>query len=52
MLGVDSSSNEMLALSSHPQQALSMSDLIEVIRQKDSYSESFGGWNHEKNTQK
>ena len=42
LIGVDPSSNEMLVLSGRPAQALSMSDLIEVIRQKDSYSESFG----------
>ncbi|MBV5331669.1 hypothetical protein JZU69_04695, partial [bacterium] len=52
LIGVDPSSNEMLVLSGHPAQALSMSDLIEVIRQKDSCSESFGGWNHEKNNPK
>lgn len=31
MIGVDPSSNEILALSSHPQQALSITDLVNVI---------------------
>jgi DNA-binding NarL/FixJ family response regulator len=41
LIGVDSSSNEMLALSSHPAQALSVTDLIKVIHQKESISEPF-----------
>lgn len=36
LIGVDPSSNEMLVLSSHPAQALSITDLLNVIHQKDS----------------
>jgi hypothetical protein len=35
LIGVDPSSNEMLVLSSHPAQALSISDLVEVIQGRD-----------------
>ena len=38
LIGVDPSSDEMLVLSSHPAQALSISDLVEVI-QKERYGE-------------
>ncbi len=34
LLGVDPNSNELLVLSSHPQQALSVSDLVQIIQQK------------------
>jgi hypothetical protein len=34
LIGVDSSSNEMLALSSHPAQALSVTDLVNVIARR------------------
>jgi hypothetical protein len=40
LIGVDPSSDELLILSSYPQQALSMSDLVEVIRRQDPNSES------------
>jgi len=36
LIGVDPSKDETLVLSSHPVQALSVADLIKVIRQKDS----------------
>ncbi len=36
LIGVDSSRDEMLVLSSHPAQALSMADLVNVIHQKES----------------
>ncbi len=35
LIGVDPSRDEMLVLSSSPEQALSMADLVKVIRQKD-----------------
>ena len=41
LIGVDASSNEMLVLSGHPQQALSIADLVEVINQKESNSKPF-----------
>ncbi len=34
LIGVDASSNELLVLSSRPQQALSVADLVEVIQQQ------------------
>ncbi len=34
LIGVDSSRDEMLVLSSHPAKALSMADLVSVIHQK------------------
>lgn len=34
LLGVDPNSNELLVLSGHPQQALSVSDLVQIIQQK------------------
>ncbi len=36
LIGVDFSMDKMLVLSSHPEQALSMADLVSVIHQKDS----------------
>jgi hypothetical protein len=41
LIGVDPSRDEMLVLSSHPAQALSITDLVEVIHQKESISEPF-----------
>ena len=38
LIGVNPSGDEMLVLSSHPVQALSVADLIYVIHQKDSSS--------------
>jgi hypothetical protein len=38
LIGVDPSRDEMLVLSSHPAQALSVTDLIYVIHRKDSSS--------------
>jgi hypothetical protein len=39
LIGVDPDSNEMLVLSSRSKQALSMSDLVNTIRQQDANSE-------------
>ncbi len=36
LIGVDFSSDEMLVLSSQPEQALSVADMVKVIRQKHS----------------
>jgi len=36
LIGVDPSRDEMLVLSSHPVQALSMADLVRVVHQKES----------------
>ena len=49
LIGVDPSRDEMLVLSSHPEQALSMADLVSVIHQKEFPSSSFRGENHEMN---
>ena len=43
LIGVDPSRDEMLVLSSHPEQALSMADLVSVIHQKEFPSSSFRG---------
>ena len=43
LIGVDPSRDEMLVLSSHPAQALSMADLVSVIHQKEFRSSSFRG---------
>jgi hypothetical protein len=51
LIGVNPSKNEMLVLSSHPAQALSMADLISVIHQKEFPSSSFYGENCEMNRQ-
>ena len=51
LIGVDPSRDEMLILSSHPAQALSMADLVSVIHQKEFPSSSFRGENHEMNHQ-
>jgi hypothetical protein len=40
LIGVDLSRDEMLVLSSHPAQALSVSDLVNVIHQKEFPSNS------------
>ncbi len=42
MIGVDPSRDEMLVLSSHPAQALSMADLVSVIHQKEFPPVPFG----------
>ncbi len=47
LIGVDSSRDEMLVLSSHPAQALSMADLVRVIHQTEFPSSSFRGENME-----
>ncbi len=39
LIGVDPGSDEMLVLSSRSQQALSMSELVSIIRQQDAKSE-------------
>jgi hypothetical protein len=49
LIGVDPSRDEVLVLSSHPKQVLSVADLVKVIRQKDS---NFEVGNHEKNYQR
>jgi hypothetical protein len=49
LIGVDPSRDEMLVLSSHPAQALSMADLVNVIHQKEFTSGSFRGESHEMN---
>ncbi len=36
LIGVDPSRDELLVLSSHPEQALTVADLVRVIRQQDS----------------
>jgi len=51
LIGVDPCKDEMLVLSSHPAQALSMADLVSVIHQKEFPSSSFRGENHEMNRQ-
>jgi hypothetical protein len=51
LIGVDPCKDEMLVLSSHPAQALSMADLVNVIHQKEFPSSSFRGENHEMNRQ-
>ena len=51
LIGVDPSKDEILVLSSRPQQALSMVDLVSVIHQKEFPSSSFRGENHELNRQ-
>ena len=50
LIGVDTSRDEMLILSSHPAQALSMADLVTAIHQKESASGFFRIENHEKTT--
>lgn len=51
LIGVDSSSNEMLVLSGHPQQALSISDLVEIIEGKKLISKPKKGDEYEQNHQ-
>ena len=52
LIGVDPSRDEMLVLSSHPAQALSVADLVNVIHQKEFPSSSFRGENHKTNYQR
>lgn len=52
LIGVDADRDEMLVLSSHPAQALSVADLVNVIHQKDFNSMSFRGENHQKHYQR
>jgi len=49
LISVDPSRDEMLVLSSHPEQALSMADLVSVIHQKEFSSSFFRRENHEMN---
>lgn len=49
LIGMDPSRDEMLVLSSHPAQAHSMADLVNVIHQKEFSSSFFRGGNHEMN---
>jgi hypothetical protein len=51
LIGVDFSKDEMLVLSCHPIQALSVTDLVSVIHQNEFPSSPFRGENHEKNYQ-
>jgi len=51
LIGVDTSRDEMLVLSGHPAQALSMADLVSVLHQKEFPSSSFHEENHEMNRQ-
>jgi hypothetical protein len=52
LVGVDPSHDEVLVLSVKPQRALSVADLLNVIRQKDPNMETFKGRDHEKNYQR
>ncbi len=52
LIGVDPSADEALVLSVKPQRALSVADLMNVIRQKDSNLETFKGGTQEKNYQR
>ncbi len=52
LIGVDPSHDEALVLSVKPQRALSVADLMNVIRPKDSNVETFKGGDHEKNYQR
>jgi hypothetical protein len=47
LIGVDLSREEMLVLSCHPAQALSMADLVSVIHQKEFPASAFRGENPE-----
>jgi hypothetical protein len=49
LIGVNPSRNEMLVLSGQSKQALRAADLMDVIRQKESNTETVKGGNHEKN---
>ena len=49
LIGIDPSGDEMLILSSHPAQALSMTDLVSVIHQKEFPSSSLREENHDMN---
>jgi hypothetical protein len=49
LIGVDPSRDEMLVLSSHPAQALSMADLVNAIHQREFPSNSLRGEKLEKN---
>ncbi len=49
LIGVDSSRDEMLVLSSRPAQALCMADLVSVIHQKEFPSNSLRGGIHKMN---
>ena len=49
LIGVNPSRNEMLVLSGQSKQVLSVANLMEVIREKESNLEAFKGGNHEKN---
>ncbi len=52
LVGVDPSRDELLVLSASQQRALSVADLMNVIRPKDSNTENFKGKDHEKNYQR
>jgi len=49
LIGVEPSKDEILVLSSHPKQVLSMMDLVNVIHQKETTSSTFCGENHKTN---
>jgi hypothetical protein len=52
LIGVDPSRDEMLVLSGHPAQALSMADLVNVIHRKEFPAISVRGENHQTNHQR
>jgi hypothetical protein len=52
LIGVDPSKDEILVLSSRPEQVLSMADLVNVIQQKETTSRTFCGENHKTNYQR
>jgi hypothetical protein len=48
LIGVDPSSDEMLVLSSHPAQALSVVDLVKAIYQRETNLQPLKKWQFEK----
>ena len=52
LIGVDPSKDEILVLSSRPEQVLSIADLVNVIHQKETNSSTFCGENHKTNYQR
>jgi hypothetical protein len=52
LIGVDPSKDEILVLSSRPEQVLSIADLVNVIHQKETTSSTFCGENHKTNYQR
>ena len=52
LIGVDPSKDQMLVISCRPAQALSVTDLVNIIHQKEFSSSFFREGNHEMNRQK